>query len=239
MSEPENFLTRWSRRKRVTGEPAEPAPAVETAPAKPAEAGEPDLTAAIRRTPEAADASRPDIDPATLPSLDSIGAQSDISAFLRPGVPGDLRLAALRRAWSADPAIRDFKGLADYDWDFTAPDSMRGFGELDPGTDVKKMLAQMFSEMPRPDAPPSELPKAAEQPTLPPHELSSPTDRATPARAEEPARAADITEPPNTAATENDGIVRREQDIASQDDLAKPDDPQGGRRRPQGSALPQ
>ena len=35
MSEPENFLTRWSRRKRVAEEPDRPAPATEAAPEKP------------------------------------------------------------------------------------------------------------------------------------------------------------------------------------------------------------
>jgi len=35
-----------------------------------------------------------------------------------------------RRAWAADPAIRDFKGLAENAWDFTDPTAMPGFGEL-------------------------------------------------------------------------------------------------------------
>ncbi len=61
-------------------------------------------------------------------------------------MPAELAQAALRRVWVADPGIRDFKGLADYDWDFTAPNSMLGFGDLDPGTDVPKMLADVFGE---------------------------------------------------------------------------------------------
>ncbi|AHY54822.1 hypothetical protein BJS_02218 [Bradyrhizobium japonicum SEMIA 5079] len=39
--------------------------------------------------------------------------------------------AALRRAWSADPAIRDFVGLAENAWDFNDPTAMPGFGPLD------------------------------------------------------------------------------------------------------------
>jgi hypothetical protein len=64
-------------------------------------------------------------------------------------VPPRMRLAALRRAWSSDPAIRDFKGLQENDWNFEDPDSIPGFGELDPKTDIKLMVAELFSEPPR------------------------------------------------------------------------------------------
>ena len=52
-------------------------------------------------------------DPASLPTIESIGAESNIRAFLEAGVPGDLARAALRRVWSLDPAIRDFVGLSE------------------------------------------------------------------------------------------------------------------------------
>jgi hypothetical protein len=73
----------------------------------------------------------PLFDPASLPPIESISAETDIRAFLAPGVPPELARAALRRAWAADPKIRDFVGLADYDWDFNAPGSMAGFGPLE------------------------------------------------------------------------------------------------------------
>ncbi len=57
-------------------------------------------------------------DPASLPPIESINALSDIRAFLAPGVPAALTRAALRRAWVADPAIRDFVGLSENSWDF-------------------------------------------------------------------------------------------------------------------------
>ena len=88
-------------------------------------------------------------DPATLPSLDAIDAQTDIIAFLQNGVPAELRLAALRRAWAADPAIRDFKGMQENGWDFDRPNSIPGFGELGPEVDVKQMVAQIFGGTPR------------------------------------------------------------------------------------------
>ena len=62
--------------------------------------------------------------------IDSIVAGSDIRAFLQSGVPAELTKAALRRAWTTDPAIRDFIGIAENQWDFTDPTSIPGFGPL-------------------------------------------------------------------------------------------------------------
>src|SRR5437879_6035193 len=73
---------------------------------------------------------RPARDLANLVPLESIGAETDIRAFLAAGVPPELTRAALRRAWLSDPKIRNFVGLADYDWDFNTPGSMAGFGIL-------------------------------------------------------------------------------------------------------------
>jgi hypothetical protein len=78
---------------------------------------------------------------ANLPPIESIGAASDIRPFLAPGVPADLTRAALRRAWSTDPAIRDFIGLSENSWDFNAPDGVPGFGSLTP-----QRLARMNGE---------------------------------------------------------------------------------------------
>ena len=80
-------------------------------------------------------------DAANLPPIESIGAASDIRPFLAPGVPADLTRAALRRAWSTDPAIRDFIGLSENSWDFNAPDGVPGFGSLTP-----QRLARMNGE---------------------------------------------------------------------------------------------
>jgi len=85
-------------------------------------------------------------DPSTLPLIASIDIETDITVFLRSGVPEELRLAALRRAWTVDPAIRDFKGLQENDWNFN--DATAGFGELGPEIDVKIMLAQILDEKP-------------------------------------------------------------------------------------------
>jgi len=54
-----------------------------------------------------------------------------------------LTRAALRRAWAADPKIRDFVGLADYDWDFNAPGAMTGFGSLEMTDELRQQIARM------------------------------------------------------------------------------------------------
>jgi hypothetical protein len=69
-------------------------------------------------------------DTASLPPSGSIGAASDVRPFLEPGVPEDLARVALRRAWAADPAIRDFIGLSENSWDFNASAVTEGTGRL-------------------------------------------------------------------------------------------------------------
>jgi Protein of unknown function (DUF3306) len=112
----EEFLKRWSRRKQESK-------AAEQAPSPPGQ-----TAAASPETAEAA--SEPEIDLSELPSVDSITAATDITEFLRKGIPAELSRAALRRAWSADPTIRDFVGLAENAWDFTDPNAIPGFGAL-------------------------------------------------------------------------------------------------------------
>jgi uncharacterized protein DUF3306 len=140
MSDPEDILARWSRRKaaaRASPQPTE-APAPDNAPSD-------GTAAAAAETP-------PPFDLASLPSIESIGAETDLRVFLAKGVPADLTRAALRRAWSADPAIRDFIGLSENSWDFNDPGAMDGFGSLEP-EQVRKILAQMLDAARTPEAP--------------------------------------------------------------------------------------
>ncbi len=237
MSDQEKFLTRWSRRKQeIAGEIAR-----SEQPAVPdADRLQDDGKQEAGAKPASPKAKTPDeFDLSTLPSIDSIGASSDIRAFLQTGVPAELKHAALRRAWSADPAIRDFKGLAENDWDFTAADSMRGFGDLDPGTDIQKMLAEIFPETPRADALSSELPKPAEQLIQSSHELSSSVDRAAGEQAEKSTPASEVPGPKRIATAETDKIVHCEENIAPQDDSAETAGAQLKRRPSQGGAMPQ
>jgi hypothetical protein len=140
MSEPENFLERWSRRKQQAS--------VQPAQAPEAKAEKDEASAAVPAAP--AETSEPEpaaFDIAELPSIESIGADTDVRGFLQPGVPPDLTRAALRRAWSSDPAIRDFVGLVENGWDFNDPNAMGGFGPI--GADeAARLLAQATGELP-------------------------------------------------------------------------------------------
>jgi len=117
MTEPDNFIRRWARLKRISDSAHE----IETVSA------EAEVTT---KQPEAEEAPDQPFDPASLPSLEQIAADTDISAFLQSGVPAELTRAALRRAWASDPAIRDFIGIAENQWDFNDPDGIPGFGPL-------------------------------------------------------------------------------------------------------------
>ncbi|OKO84340.1 DUF3306 domain-containing protein [Bradyrhizobium sp. AS23.2] len=116
----ERFLARWSRRKQEAAGRAEPASE------KTAEA-----VGTATSEPAAAERGAPEMELSNLPPIGSIDAATDVTAFLRQGIPQELCRAALRRAWSADPAIRDFVGLAENAWDFNDPNAMAGFGPLD------------------------------------------------------------------------------------------------------------
>jgi hypothetical protein len=158
MSDDESFLARWSRRKRgaaakTRGEP-DPGKTV----------GDPAREAPAASLPP--DEAQPLFDPASLPPIESIGAGTDIRAFLAAGVPADVTRAALRRAWSSDPAIRDFIGLSENSWDFNASGGVPGFGSVK-AEDVRRLLAQAMGE-----------PKAADQAC--PAGSTTLTDQATP-----------------------------------------------------------
>lgn len=130
----ESFIGRWSRRKReadvADGRKQQQAPASQAA--------------AVDDTPE--------IDPATLPKIEEMTADSDFSVFLKKGVPELLKRQALRHAWSIDPAIRDFVEVAENQYNFNLPDGVPGFGELPAGTDIQALLAQAIGERPKIEA---------------------------------------------------------------------------------------
>lgn len=143
MNDPDNFLGRWSRRKQeAKADPAGDTRHLGQTPSQD-EAGAPGRPS----TSEPSRQPQPDLNTDSLPPVDSIGPDSDISAFMREGVPDSLRHAALRRVWSADPAIRDFIGPNENFWDAAGPDGVPGFGPLDPGLDVKRMVAELFGEI--------------------------------------------------------------------------------------------
>ena len=146
MSDPENFLTRWSRRKRKVADEDDRAQADERKQeAEQAPRTESAENEAPSRPPSAVSVStEPAFDLSKLPPIESITAETDIRDFLAPGVPADLRLAALRRAWVADPKVRDFVGLNDYDFDFHTPGAIPGFGSLEMTDELRQEVARIF-----------------------------------------------------------------------------------------------
>jgi hypothetical protein len=219
MNEPENFIARWSRRKRDAAEAErqdEIAPQQD--PAQPAEA------------PKGAE--NEPFDLASLPSIESIGADTDVTAFLRPGVPPELTREALRRAWSSDPAIRDFVGLVENGWDFNDPNGIPGFGSIAAG-DVAQLLTRVIGTPAptEPDAPQQVALAQGNSEQNPPQTVDS--EKAQELLQDQPAPKQEFAAP-----EENDSVQRNEDDVAAQDSFDDPEDLPPSRRRGHGGALP-
>jgi hypothetical protein len=236
MSESDHFLSRWSRRKQEAAKQAA-LPAQE-------EAADSSQRAKALAEPEPANLetpttkSEPAFDLSKLPSLDSIGPQTDISVFMQPGVPASLSHAALRRAWSADPAIRDFVGLAENAWDFTAPDSIPGFGPLLPVDNVAEMVARHFGDQAAEftDTAKARATSADVEETNP---QTSEASSAQLQQAEESAQDVATNNEPNTNITHCETeLPRRSIDIASQQNATSGESAAVPLRRRHGGAMP-
>ncbi len=108
----EAFLSRWSRLKRASATPPDPAPPTT----------EPPVAVALVETDGDAPTVLPDeaADPlADLPALEDLTAESDFTPFLRADVPEDLHRQALRKLWTSDPVYANDDGLKDYADDYT------------------------------------------------------------------------------------------------------------------------
>src|SRR4029453_14859316 len=130
------FLARWSQRqqeaKQPEPQPDEPAAESVESAGLPAAQGE-EVT--------------PEFDLSTLPKLEELTGSTDITAFLRKGVPEHLRNAALRKSWALDPAIRNYVNPAlEYAYDWNAPGGVPGGGELGAGVDVARLVSQIMGE---------------------------------------------------------------------------------------------
>ena len=126
--EQEDFLARWSRRKTLSRkgeelpEPEEAADDTESRDAPAAQ--EPSPVAADAAPGHPDDISDADDDTEVeLPPLESLGEDSDYSAFLRDGVPADMKQKALRKLFHS-PKFNIRDGLDDYDLDFSNPEPL-------------------------------------------------------------------------------------------------------------------
>jgi hypothetical protein len=233
MAEPEGFLSRWSRRKREAV-PQQPDDARNALPA-PQEEGERADHADVRTGEPSggSESAEPAFDLTQLPSIESIGPDTDIRGFLAPGVPPSLTRAALRRAWSADPAIRDFIGLCENSWDFTDPDAVPGFGRLEMTDEVRRMISQLIGDAPAEPGDEAETARTPSQDPLPQRELAAPSagaaDRGDAARVEE------ATTGSSLASAETDDASHKSDDASQQARLAEAVPV----RRSHGRALPE
>jgi len=92
----EPFVARWSRRKLADDAPD-----------------------AAESVPETADAEEtPAAPPPDLPDIETLDKDSDYTAFMRDGVPEELKKLALRALWRSDPVLANLDGLNDYDEDY-------------------------------------------------------------------------------------------------------------------------
>jgi uncharacterized protein DUF3306 len=179
-----------------------------------------------------------------LPPIETITADTDIRAYLAPGVPAELTHAALRRAWAADPKIRDFVGLSENAWDFNAPGGVAGFGPLEMTDQLREHVMRMLGQ--------SIEGAAADQ-------SGSPEWKAQPLRPDAPARSAGAApevqraelgtraeaapeQEPQQRSERHDAAAasqRNEGDVAPQPDSGIHDDDQLIAKRLHGRALPQ
>lgn len=208
MTAPENSLSRWSRLKREAVSKSRAGAEHDDMAAR---------SAGLANMQPEAGLDEGLIDPEDLPPIDTITVGTDIGAFLKSRVPAELTRAALRRAWVSDPAIRDFIGIAENQWDFNDPAAIPGFGPLRGTDDISVLLGQAFGQ-------PAELARAIA-------ELPMTVEPQTPAEIVGeigmPDRP-DIPDSSNATAAERAAI----EPDAEQDDDASP------RRRSHGGALP-
>jgi hypothetical protein len=121
------FLARWSQRKHEAKRDGDTPPAEAAVPADPVAQAEPEF------------------DLSSLPKLEEMTATTDITGFLRKGVPEHLRNAALQKSWALDPAIRNYVNPAlDYAYDWNTPGGVPGSSELGAGIDVARLVSQIM-----------------------------------------------------------------------------------------------
>jgi hypothetical protein len=152
MSGDDSFIGRWSRLKQQAAvEREKPRTGAEAESGQAPRADDERSAEAPRRpghAPTGPAEAEPSFDVASLPPIESIVAETDIRAFLQKGVPAALTKAALRRAWTADPAIRDFIEMAENQWDFTNPTSIPGFGPLQATDNLHQLVEQALGNLP-------------------------------------------------------------------------------------------
>jgi hypothetical protein len=213
MTAPENFVSRWTRLKSEsdterkterTGNGSQ-LEAVASAGAE---------TPFVHQQDEVGES----FDPASLPSIETITVDTDIRGFLQSRVPAALTRAALRQAWASDPAIRDFIGIAENQWDFNDPTAMPGFGPMQETDNVPALLARALGGRDKLADMIPEIPAPVENalPPLASRELSNPDQSLQ--RTSERLLAADeisnlLDDSNESRAVQNDGVAEEDDSV--------------------------
>jgi Protein of unknown function (DUF3306) len=204
MTVPENFVSRWARLKRTSDiEPKAEPDGAESNPAASADMETPP----VRQEDEVVDTP---FDPASLPSIETITGDTDIRGFLQSRVPAALTRAALRQAWASDPAIRDFIGIAENQWDFNDPTAMPGFGPMLETDNLPTLLARAMGDRDKLADMIPEIPAPVENalPTVANLEISDQDLQRAPERLSAADEIGSLPDDGNeSAATRDDGVV--------------------------------
>ncbi len=139
----DSFFERWSARKRAAMRTRDAVADVDGLQVEPATEAESQIRPASAAE-EAADPAETPIteeELARLPPVET-ATREELRAFLRKGVPGTLKRAALRRVWMLNPRIRDYVDPAlDYAWDFNKVAGDAGpLGSADAARFLKTMV---------------------------------------------------------------------------------------------------
>ncbi|MEA2841770.1 MAG: hypothetical protein QOF41_3100 [Methylobacteriaceae bacterium] len=233
-----NFLSRWSRLKRQAGVKHAEAPAApgglsgaETSEFTSPSAAQVDAQIAQTNSPALPELTAEEL--AQLPRIEDLTPETDLTPFLRSGIPAGLRNAALRRMWALDPAIRDSMGDAlDYAYDWNIAGGVPGSGPLLPSDDVEAMLRSIMghpeADISR-DAKPEEISGALAGAT--PSELQTSPDRPLQAAAEPSAPDRTLPEV-GTAGGSNPAEVATAAELTSAKGEAAPRSPRHGGATP-------
>jgi hypothetical protein len=171
----ENFVSRWARLKREANSRCRAESLTDTPTLSTPDVSAGGAEAANSQPPGDAATTDEVFDPTGLPSIEDITASTDISGFLQSRVPAELTRAALRQAWASDPAIRDFIGIAENQWDFNDPNAIPGFGPSQAQDSAPALLAQALGRHDNLAEMILEMPPVVEQP-LPAAIDPKPTD---------------------------------------------------------------
>jgi hypothetical protein len=225
MTSPDNFVSRWARLKRGSESASKTKPAG-NGPTPEAVAATGAETPSAQQRDELIDEP---FDPASLSSIETITFDTDIRGFLQSHVPAALTRAALRQAWASDPAIRDFIGIAENQWDFNDPTAMPGFGPMRETDNLSALLTRALGERDEFAEKIREIPALMEN--APPAVADRGPSKPDPSLQRTSERSLSVDETGNLPDDSNESTAIRNNGVAEEDDTSQS-------HRSHGSALP-